>query len=95
MGLLVHHTFKKAKTLFATSAVSRCSEQPWLPLSRRAPCCSRFMLAALQPSHPASMTDYLAADAQPAQTLLTEDRVCPGCKKSVVDENGGVVVAFG
>ena len=41
------------------------------------------------------MTDYLAADAQPAQTLLTEDRVCPGCKKSVVDENGGVVVAFG
>ncbi|RPD57622.1 RhoGAP-domain-containing protein [Lentinus tigrinus ALCF2SS1-7] len=41
------------------------------------------------------MTDYLAADAQPAQTLLTEDRVCPGCKRSVVDENGGVVVAFG
>ncbi|CCM05062.1 uncharacterized protein FIBRA_07268 [Fibroporia radiculosa] len=31
--------------------------------------------------------------ADPA--LLTENRICPGCKKSVVDENGGVVVAFG
>ena len=30
------------------------------------------------------------------RSLLTEDtRYCPGCKKSVVSENGGVVVAFG
>ena len=55
------------------------------------------MLAALQPSHPTSMADLLTAESQaePAQTLLTEDRVCPGCKKSGVEENGGGVVAFG
>ncbi|OSX66081.1 hypothetical protein POSPLADRAFT_1131942 [Postia placenta MAD-698-R-SB12] len=28
-------------------------------------------------------------------SLSTENGFCPGCKKSVVDENGGVVVAFG
>ena len=41
------------------------------------------------------MAEYVTKEAQPTQTLLTEDRCCPGCKKSVVDENGGVVVAFG
>ena len=41
------------------------------------------------------MANYMTAESQPTQTLLTEDRFCPGCKKSVVDENGGVVVAFG
>ncbi|TBU61671.1 RhoGAP-domain-containing protein [Dichomitus squalens] len=53
------------------------------------------MLAALQPPQPAPMTDYVTAESQPGQTFITEDRFCPGCKKSVVDENGGVVVAFG
>jgi hypothetical protein len=24
-----------------------------------------------------------------------EDRLCPGCKQSAVNENGGLVVAFG
>ncbi|KAI0355591.1 RhoGAP-domain-containing protein [Trametes cingulata] len=42
------------------------------------------------------MSNYMDSQSSgPAQTLLTEDRCCPGCKKSVVDENGGVVVAFG
>ena len=41
------------------------------------------------------MASYLTAEAQSTQALLTEDRICPGCKKSVVDEHGGVVVAFG
>lgn len=49
------------------------------------------MLAALQPSQPMPMADYLTADGNE----LTEDRVCPGCKRSVVEENGGIVVAFG
>ncbi|KAI0769739.1 RhoGAP-domain-containing protein [Trametes elegans] len=53
------------------------------------------MLATLQPSHPAPMNNYMDSQSSPAQALLTEDRVCPGCKNSVVDENGGVVVAFG
>ena len=26
---------------------------------------------------------------------VMEDRLCPGCKKSAVNENGGLVVAFG
>ncbi|KAI0820004.1 RhoGAP-domain-containing protein [Trametes gibbosa] len=55
------------------------------------------MLATLQSAtHPAAMNNYIETlGSVPAQTLLTEDRCCPGCKKSVVDENGGVVVAFG
>lgn len=31
----------------------------------------------------------------PDPAMLTENRLCPGCKQSVVTENGGVVVAFG
>ncbi|KAI0744172.1 hypothetical protein C8Q80DRAFT_1107153 [Daedaleopsis nitida] len=37
----------------------------------------------------------MTAQNGPTQAMLTEDRICPGCKRSVVDENGGVVVAFG
>lgn len=33
-------------------------------------------------------------DAAPEQTGM-EDRLCPGCKKSAVSEQGGLVVAFG
>ena len=38
-----------------------------------------------------------ASDNYPSvdQTLGIEDRLCPGCKSSVVSENGGLVVAFG
>ncbi|PIL35844.1 hypothetical protein GSI_01504 [Ganoderma sinense ZZ0214-1] len=56
---------------------------------------SHSMLAAIPPPQLAPMTEYIAVETPPTQTLLTEDRSCPGCKKSVVDENGGVVVAFG
>ena len=28
-------------------------------------------------------------------TLALDDRVCPGCKQSAVNEQGGLVVAFG
>ncbi|KAH9948675.1 hypothetical protein B0H21DRAFT_777741 [Amylocystis lapponica] len=35
------------------------------------------------------------ANAAFSDPSLTENRICPGCKKSVVNENGGVVVAFG
>jgi hypothetical protein len=28
-------------------------------------------------------------------SLGLEDRLCPGCKKSAVNEQGGLVVAFG
>ena len=41
------------------------------------------------------MANYLTVKNDDAQALLTEDRICPGCKNSVVDEHGGVVVAFG
>lgn len=33
-------------------------------------------------------------DAPPEQAGM-EDRICPGCKKSAVSEQGGLVVAFG
>ncbi|KAL4249530.1 hypothetical protein ABKN59_007206 [Abortiporus biennis] len=41
-------------------------------------------------SHVSNPTQ-LAAD----QALVAGDRVCPGCRKTVVTEDGGVVVAFG
>ncbi|KAI0085050.1 hypothetical protein BDY19DRAFT_997119 [Irpex rosettiformis] len=41
------------------------------------------------------MADQIAALNAADPSLLTEQRICPGCKKAVVTENGGVVVAFG
>lgn len=57
------------------------------------------MLAALTPN-PVPMSEVPGIDIPSSTTVpdpnfLTENRFCPGCKRSVVDENGGVVVAFG
>lgn len=53
------------------------------------------MISAL-PASPAAMSTFAAdGTAGPDSALLNENRFCPGCKKSVIDENGGVVVAFG
>ncbi|OBZ70689.1 putative Rho-type GTPase-activating protein 3 [Grifola frondosa] len=43
------------------------------------------------------MTDVASQNSAAASdsALLSDNRFCPGCKNSVVDENGGVVVAFG
>lgn len=41
------------------------------------------------------MTDSANNPILSDPALLTEQRICPGCKLSVVTENGGVVVAFG
>ncbi|KAI0339819.1 RhoGAP-domain-containing protein [Trametopsis cervina] len=43
------------------------------------------------------ITDQPAANVTPVSdpSLLSEQRICPGCKQAVVTENGGVVVAFG
>lgn len=41
------------------------------------------------PATTADAYDYADPDAN------MEDRICPGCKKSAVSENGGLVVAFG
>lgn len=38
----------------------------------------------------ATTTDVLANSS-----LMVENKVCPGCKKTVVTEDGSVVVAFG
>ncbi|KAL6305222.1 hypothetical protein BKA93DRAFT_780517 [Sparassis latifolia] len=57
------------------------------------------MLAALPyNSPPMSDVSNLGSrgiSAQPDSPLLNESRLCPGCKKSVITEVGGVVVAFG
>ncbi|KIP11643.1 hypothetical protein PHLGIDRAFT_63457 [Phlebiopsis gigantea 11061_1 CR5-6] len=37
----------------------------------------------------------MAQNMIPDPSVLGENRTCPGCKNSVVTENGGVVVAFG
>ncbi|TFK44647.1 hypothetical protein BDQ12DRAFT_730679 [Crucibulum laeve] len=60
------------------------------------------MLAAMPPSQhdiPLREQSHLnlqtqSRDALPENSTL-EDRLCPGCKKSAVSENGGLVVAFG
>ena len=37
----------------------------------------------------------MAQNMIPDPSVMGENRTCPGCKNSVVTENGGVVVAFG
>jgi hypothetical protein len=44
-------------------------------------------------SKPASL-DLNAQTAQ-EETVMDENSLCPGCRQSVVDDSGGVVVAFG
>jgi hypothetical protein len=34
-------------------------------------------------------------DHEATTEYALEDRTCPGCKLSVINENGGLVVAFG
>lgn len=41
------------------------------------------------------MADQSVTVSPADPSLLTEQRICPGCKQPVVTENGGVVVAFG
>ncbi|GJE94429.1 RhoGAP-domain-containing protein [Phanerochaete sordida] len=43
----------------------------------------------------AALSSNVMAQNVPDPAMLTENRMCPGCKESVVTENGGVVVAFG
>ncbi|KZT66363.1 RhoGAP-domain-containing protein [Daedalea quercina L-15889] len=53
------------------------------------------MISAL-PASPAKVSTFgVDGSSPPDPSLLNENRFCPGCKKSVIDENGGVVVAFG
>lgn len=43
----------------------------------------------------AQTSNAMAHNMIPDPSMLSENRICPGCKLSVVTENGGVVVAFG
>jgi hypothetical protein len=55
------------------------------------------MLAAMSSPPQGDPPQYRVTDtydyAEPEPTM--EDRLCPGCKMSAVNENGGLVVAFG
>jgi Rho-type GTPase-activating protein 1/2 len=51
------------------------------------------MLAAVPQDIP--LREHSHLDIQHTNTLALDDRVCPGCKKSAVNEQGGLVVAFG
>lgn len=42
---------------------------------------------------PLPMGDHTNLDISDA--LMAENRICPGCRGTVVTEDGGVVVAFG
>ncbi|KAI9458541.1 RhoGAP-domain-containing protein [Russula earlei] len=60
------------------------------------------MLAAIpHPTHslsqsmPYSHSQSPSASAFPESDPPAEDKVCPGCQLTVMDENGGVVIAFG
>ena len=55
------------------------------------------MLSQVSSQYPASQHSFLDDGRNPPadKTLGMEDRLCPGCKKSVVNDNGGLVVAFG
>jgi hypothetical protein len=46
----------------------------------------------LGPTHAGAAVDAAGMDVQ---MQMDENTLCPGCKRSVVDETGGVVVAFG
>lgn len=52
--------------------------------------------AMLAPSSSSAMNEFTKrASSVQDPTLISENRVCPGCRNSVVNESGGVVVAFG
>lgn len=52
------------------------------------------MLAAALQDVPLREHSHLDLHSQQDSVLL-DDRLCPGCKKSAVNEQGGLVVAFG
>ncbi|KAH9839288.1 RhoGAP-domain-containing protein [Rhodofomes roseus] len=53
-------------------------------------------MISVMPASPAMVSTFGGdGSGPPDPSLLNENRFCPGCKKSVIDENGGVVVAFG
>lgn len=67
---------------------------PWRDLST--------MLATMNPSHhDLPLREHSNAnvphDSREAvgESMGLDDRLCPGCKKSAVSEQGGLVVAFG
>lgn len=41
------------------------------------------------------MAECVSEEIRPTQVLLTEDTICAGCAKSVVDEKGGVAITVG
>lgn len=54
------------------------------------------MLAAASHDIPLREHSHLNLSDRPqTDNLALEDRLCPGCKTSVVNEQGGLVVAFG
>ena len=64
--------------------------------------CSLHMLAAISPSAhdlsqsmPYSHTRTTSHSALPDLGSPAETKICPGCQQTVMDENGGVVIAFG
>jgi hypothetical protein len=63
---------------------------------------SLHMLAAISPpahdlsqSMPYSHTRTTSRSALPDLNPPAETKTCPGCQQTVMDENGGVVIAFG
>lgn len=53
------------------------------------------MLAAAPKDVPLREQSHLTLQKSHSNQLTLEDRLCPGCKKSAVNEQGGLVVAFG
>jgi hypothetical protein len=47
------------------------------------------------PVHEQTSVDVEHAARDLSPPLGLDDRICPGCKKSAVSEQGGLVVAFG
>jgi hypothetical protein len=63
---------------------------------------SLHMLAAISPpahdlsqSMPYSHTRTTSRSTLPDLSPTPETKTCPGCQQTVMDENGGVVIAFG
>jgi len=53
------------------------------------------MLASAPKDVPLREQSHLTLQNSHPDQVPLEDRLCPGCKKSAVNEQGGLVVAFG
>ena len=53
------------------------------------------MLASAPKDVPLREQSHLTLQNSHPDHVALEDRLCPGCKKSAVNEQGGLVVAFG